>query len=239
LISIRIEVTSKKAREIRLTIEWFVKGHNPVSARRTCESCTENVLRSTLDAMLVDLAKTVPGYVGRIKVTSQPPGMTVLLDNATIGVTPIERDVTVGPHKVRLVRDGHLGEEASITVESGATAEVTPALPAEAASGGGGGGGEKPPVIVTRRSRVVPGILIGLGLAGIGAGAGLYFTSEEPTGMNRTYRDTKTLGLGVAGGGAALALTGVIIILATKSTSGPTVSMTSNGGATVGWTGRF
>jgi len=31
----------------------------------------------------------------------------------------------------------------------------------------------------------------------------------------------------------------VIIILATKSTTGPTVSMTPGGGATVGWAGSF
>jgi len=81
-------------------------------------------------------------------------------------------------------------------------------------------------------------VLIGIGVAGIGAGAALYFTSEEPTGMNHTYRDTKKLGMAVAGGGAALAITGVIIILATGGTSGPTVSTTA-GGATVGWIGRF
>jgi hypothetical protein len=232
VVAIRVEVTSKKDKDVRLTIDWFVKGHNPVSSRRTCEACTENVLRTTLDAMMLDLAKNKPGFMGRIKVTSTPAGMTVLVDGATAGITPLERDLPAGGHKLRLVQDGRMGAEKAVTIAAGAPMDVTleaPPPPKEL---------PPPPPPPGKSSRVLPGVLIGIGVAGIGAGAALYFTSEKPDGTNRTYRDTKKLGMGVAGGGAALAITGVIIILATGGNSGPTVSTTA-GGATVGWIGRF
>lgn len=220
VVAIRVEVTSKKTKDVRITIEWFVKGHNAVSSRRSCDACTDATLSTTLDAMLSDLAKSKPGMMGRIKVGGEP-GMSVLLDGATIGVTPLEQPIVAGEHKVRLAQDGRMGEEKVVTVAADGTTEVELTAP--------------PAVTPPKSSRV----MIGVGLAGIGAGAALYLTSEEPSGMNRTYRDTKKLGLGVAGGGAALALAGVIIILATGGNSGPTVAMTSDGGTVVGWVGRF
>lgn len=225
LVSIRIDVASKKQREIRLTMDWFVKGHSPVSARRTCDECTEDSLRATIDVMLADLAKTAPAFMGRVKVTSTPAGITVLLDNTTIGVTPVERTVPAGDHTVQLVRDGHTGEQKTITIAAGEVSEIELEPPP---------GGVAP----ARRSRLIPGLLIGLGVAAIGTGAALYLTSEEPTGQGRTYRDTKGLGIGVAAGGGALVLTGVIVVLATRAPSTPTIALTP-GGATVGWAGRF
>ena len=228
VIAIRVEMTSKKTKDVRITIDWFVKGHSPVSSRRSCDACTDATLRTTLEAMLSDLAKSKPGMMGRIKVDA-PPGLSVLVDGATIGVTPLEQSIVAGEHKVRLAQDGRMGEEKVVTVAADGTTEVELPAPPPVAD----------PVVTTKSSRVVPGVMIGIGLAGIGAGAALYLTSEEPTGTNRTYRDTKKLGLGVAGGGAALALAGVIIILATGGDSGPTVAMTPDGGAAVGWVGRF
>lgn len=233
LVSIRVDIASKKSREVRLTVDWFVKGHSPVSARRTCDKCTEAVLRTTVDAMLRDLSKTAPGFMGRLKVTSDPPGITVLLDNATIGVTPIEADASVGEHKVQLARDGRTGEAKTISITSQAVTEVALDAPAP-----GPVEGEVPAPATSRPSRLLPGLLIGLGVAAIGAGTALYLTSEEPTGQSRTYRDTKNLGIGVAAGGGALVITGVIIVVATKTSSTPTMAFVP-GGATVGWAGSF
>ena len=239
-VSIRLDVSSKKKREVRVTMDWFAKGHNPISARRNCDGCTEPVLRSTVDAMLDALAKDAPGFTGVIKISTKPEGLAVLMDNQTIGVTPLEMSIPVGSHTLKVARDGRMGPDKTIEVEGDKPLDIVLQVPPAA-----------PPVVVGedkplppqppaqgRRSRLVPGLMIGIGLAGVGAGAALYFTSQEPTGDGRTYRDTKNLGIGVAAGGGALLLTGVIIILATKSTTGPTVSMTPGGG-TVGWAGSF
>ncbi len=234
LVSIRVDIASKKSREVRLTVDWFVKGHSPVSARRTCDKCTEDVLRATVDAMLGDLSKTAPGFMGKLKVTSDPPGITVLLDNATIGVTPLVTDASVGEHKVQLARDGRTGEAKNVAITSAAVTEVALEPPAA-----GSVEGEVPTTpATTRPSRLLPGLLIGLGVAAIGAGTALYLTSEEPTGQSRTYRDTKNLGIGVASGGGALVIAGVIIVVATKSSSTPTMAFVP-GGATDGWAGSF
>jgi hypothetical protein len=239
LVSVRIDIASKKKREVRLTIDWFAKGHAPVSARRTCEECTEAVLRTTIDAMLDDLSKTAPGFHGALKITSNPAGITVLLNGKTIGVTPLETTVLVGTHKLQTARDGRTGPEKTIEVDGNEPIAIDLEVPPAAGPQIGNGGDPVPPPPPGRRSRLIPGLMIGIGLAGIGAGAALYFTSEEPTGDGRTYRDSKNLGIGVAAGGGALLLTGVIIILATKSTTGPTVSLTPGGGAAVGWSGSF
>ncbi len=230
-VSIRIDVASHKDRDIRLTIDWFVKGSSPVTARRTCEDCTESVLRTTIDAMLLDLAKTSPGFMGRVKVTSTPAGFTVLLDNETIGVTPIERDITAGKHAVRLVKDGRMGPEKTVKIESGALAEVTLDAPPE-------GGLVDEPSTPHHRSRALPIAMIAVGAAAVVTGGAMYYVGG-PKDDELEYRDYRTPGIFTAAGGGVLAITGVIVIIATGGNSGPTVNTTAGGGATIGWTGRF
>jgi hypothetical protein len=234
VITIRVEVVSKKEKDVRLTIDWFVKKHAPITARRTCENCTENLLGATVDGMLLELAKSKPGSLGRVKITSDPPGIPVLFDNETFGVTPIERDVAVGAHKARLIRDGSMGAEKDVEVKAGKTAEVVL---------------ETPPANVPidtvpngpeHHSRALPITMISLGTAAVGAGAVMYFVLHKEPDVNTHFsKDYKTPGMITAGAGAAVALTGVIIILATPNHSGPTVSPTADGGATIGWSGRF
>jgi hypothetical protein len=231
-VSIRIDVVSKKDKDVRLTMDWFVKGRNPITARRTCEDCTENVLRTTIDAMLLDLAKSNPGFMGRIKVSSTPPGITVLLDNETIGVTPIERDVTAGAHKARLVRDGRMGAEKSVKVEAGSLSDIVLEAPPA------GGIVEPPPP--TKRSRVLPATMFFVGVAGMGAAAWMIFAPHDrPSQDEFDETDWKTNGYIVGGISAVVAITGGAWFLATKSSSGPTVGVTTTGDATIGWTGRF
>lgn len=229
-VSIRIDVASHKDRDIRLTIDWFVKGSSPVTARRTCEDCSENVLRTTIDAMLLDLAKTSPGFLGRLKVTSSPAGFTVLLDNETIGVTPIERDVTAGKHEVRLVKNGRMGPEKSVKIESGALAEITLEAPPA--------GGVEEPGVSSHHSRALPIAMIAVGAVAVATGGAMYYFGG-PKDDEPDYRDFRTPGIFTAAGGGVLAITGVIVILATRGSSGPTVTTTADGGAAIGWTGRF
>jgi hypothetical protein len=233
LVSIRIDIVSKKDKDIRLTMDWFVKGRNPVSARRTCEDCTEGLLRTTIDAMLLDLAKTSPGFMGRIKVISDPPGISVLLDNETIGVTPVERDVSSGVHKARLVRDGRMGAEKDVKIEAGALSELKLETPPA------GGIIDDPGPGKPSRAGPVAAMVIG-GLA-IGAGATMAFVLHKDKFGPEEFekRNWKTPGWITMGAGGVVAITGVVWFLATKRSSGPTVGATPSGDATNGWTGRF
>lgn len=234
VITIRVEVVSKKEKDVRLTIDWFVKKHAPITARRTCENCTENLLATTIEGMLLELAKNKPGSLGRVKITSQPPGIPVLFDNETFGVTPIEREVALGTHKARLIRDGSMGPEKTVNVKADATAEVVLEVPPANVPI------DTVPKGPEHHSRVLPVTMISLGTAAVAAGAVMYFVLHKEPGPNdyETY-NWKKPGMITAGAGAAVALTGVIIILATPNHSGPTVSPTADGGATISWSGRF
>jgi hypothetical protein len=234
LVAIRLDVVSKKDKDVRLTMDWFVKGRNPVSSRRTCEDCSESALRSTIDSMLLDLAKQNPGLMGRIKLISEPPGITVLLDNETIGVTPVERDVAAGEHTVRLVRDGHMGTERSVNVEAGALAEIKLETPAETA------------IVDDRRdsraqrSRTLPLSMLVMGAAAVATGAVLtFYVHDDPTIDTYEYQDYKTPGYITMGVGGLVAIVGGVLLLTSSGDSGPAVGATSSGDATIGWSGRF
>jgi hypothetical protein len=174
LVSIRVDLASKKAREVRLTIDWFAKGHSPISARRNCDGCTEAVLRSTIDSMLEALAKDAPGFTGIIKVTSDPAGLAVIMDNETIGVTPIEKNIPIGSHTFKVARDGRMGPEKTIDVDGDKPLDlVLEAPPVPPVAVGPRDTPVPTPAPGGRRSRLVPGLMIGIGLAGVGAGAAL------------------------------------------------------------------
>jgi hypothetical protein len=243
LVSIRVDLTSRKDRAVRITIDWFVKKRSAVSARRVCEQCTEAALRSLIGAMLGDLAKSSPGIMGRIKVTSDPPGITVLLDNAAIGVTPVERDVSAGTHTIALVRDGRTGDPREVTIEAGKLVELElePPPPAVLVTPPPAAREDRdapPPRKAERRSRVFPAVLLGLGVAAIGGGAAMYWYGG-PTGTDEEYLDLRTPGYGVAAGGGVLLLTGLVLMLrGGGDDSAPAITALPRGAA-IGWAGRF
>lgn len=189
---------SRTTKATVITLYWIRKDKEPVGMRRACEECTVDLLRSTVDEVL-GLVTAAGTERGRVAIHSKPEGMTVLLDNANIGVTPIERELAVGHHDVVLMYRGQRVGERSLNVQPELTAEITipVTLPVEP---------EQPET----QSRVLPGLALGIGGAAIAAGAILYLTSEVDDGSKPRYRDTKPLGIGVAAGGAVLVGIGFI-----------------------------
>ena len=180
-----------------LMLYWISKDKEPVGMRRACEDCNPDVMRSVVEEVL-GLIGTFER--GRVAIRSRPPGMTVLVDNENVGVTPIERELPVGQHRVVLMHAGRQVGEKTVKVQPDLAAEITipvklPVEPAEPE---------------THRSKVVPGIALGIGGAAIAAGVILYLTSEVDDGSKPRYRDTKPLGIGVAAGGAVLVGIGFI-----------------------------
>ena len=227
-------VTGKRERTIQISAYWISKRHDVVSLQRTCGQCSETVLAQALESMMGDLSRLAPTLSGRVRVTSDPPGLNASIDNQPIGVTPIVHEAAFGTHTISLSRGGRVvGEskvdvvpdttvDAAVTVQPDPVVVVTqPARPAEV--------GERP-------SRVFPVVLVGTGVAAIVAGSVMY-AEGGPTGKAYTYRDLKPPGLGIAIGGAAVAIVGAILFMRTGG-SGPDVAMTSTGG-TVGWAGTF
>jgi hypothetical protein len=211
-------------------VYWFPKGKEPIGMRRACEECSVDLMRSTVEEMLGMVVDASKLERGRLALHSKPEGMTVLLDNENIGITPLEREVPAGEHRIVLMHRGQAVGERTLKVHSEVTAEITipVTLPAE-------------PAQSNRRSPLVGGLVMGLGAAALATGIVLYATSEEDDGSKLYYRDTKGLGLGVAAGGAVITGLGVWLWLRARggeADSAPTVSISHHGGV-VGWSRAF
>lgn len=189
---------SRTTKATVLTLYWISKDKEPVGMRRACEDCNPDLMRSIVEEVM-GLIGTFER--GRVAIHSRPEGMTVLIDNENVGITPIERELPVGTHQVVLMHGGQRVGEKSVKVQTDLAAEITipVTLPVE-----------KPLRDEHHRSRVAPGIALGIGGAAIAAGVVLYFTSEVDDGSKPRYRDTKPLGIGVAAGGAVLVGIGFI-----------------------------
>ena len=226
------EVRSPRTRSSNATtliVYWLVKDKAPVGMRRSCEDCSPDLLRSTLDEMLRTVVGASELERGRLVLASRPEGLTVMLDNENIGITPLEREVPAGSHTIVLMSRGRKVGERTLNIHPQVTAEIT--MTAEIPP--------DEPVVLRARSRVLPGAALGLGGAAIAAGVILYFTSEVDDGTTPTYRDTKPLGIGLAAGGVVLAAMGAWLWLRTETPdSAPIIAIDRNAGM-VGWTRAF
>src|SRR5690606_17717423 len=150
-----------------LNIYWFIKGKEPIGMRRACEECSPDLMRSTIEEVLATLVGASTLARGRLVLHSKPAGMTVLLDNENVGITPLEREVPAGRHTIVLVHRGQPVGERTLDVDADVTAELTipVTLPTESATRG--------------RSGLAGGLVMGLGVATLAAGVALYVTSEE------------------------------------------------------------
>jgi len=212
-------------RTIQFSAFWISKARDVVSVQRTCEGCSDARLPPTIDALMSDLAQLAPATRGKVKIATDPPGVTVSIDDSAVGVTPVEHEVPSGPHDISLSRDGVVLGTRHVDVAPGATA----ALDLHVTSG----------VIVHHRSRVVPGAILAVGLAAIGGGIAMYELGG-PSGKSYDYRDLRTPGIGVAAGGGALAVLGAVLLArgGTTTAARPTIALVP-GGATVGWARSF
>ena len=226
---------SKKKRDFQLSAYWISKDHDVVSLQRMCTHCSKENLPETLGSLMEDLTKLVPAMAGKLKVTSTTDGMLVFVDNEAAGVTPILKDIPSGTHKVKVMRDSEVLDEREVTITAGETAKIAIAVK------------ERPKpkaetktvtTVVVRKSKVVPILTIGAGVAA-GVTGGIMIANGGPSGVARTYRDFRTPGYFVAAGGGAIAVVGVILLIRGGATQGPAIDTTSSGTTTVGWMGRF
>jgi len=223
-------VKSRTSKATVITVYWLYKDKEPIGMRRACEECSDDLMRSIVDEMLGLVANVSSEERGRIAIHSKPEGMTVLLDNENIGVTPIEREMPVGNHHIVLVHRGQRVGERALKVQPDVTAEIT--IPVTMPKDTPETGGEE-------ASKVVPGLVLGLGGAAIATGAVLYFTSEVDDGSKPMYRDTKPLGLGVAAGGVVLASLGAYLWLRSGPTDSTPVATIDRHGGIIGWARAF
>ncbi|HUS31339.1 MAG TPA: PEGA domain-containing protein [Kofleriaceae bacterium] len=223
---------SRTSKATILTIYWLYKDKEPVGMRRACEDCTADVMRGIVDEMLGLVTQVSSEKRGRVALHSKPEGMQVLIDNENIGVTPMERDLAVGTHQIVLMHRGQRVGERSLKVQPDVSAEITipVTMPVD----------DEPEGRRSRPSRVVPALVLGLGVAAIAGGAVLYVTSEEDTGEKLYYRDTKLAGIGVAAGGVVVTALGTWLWVRAggPADSAPVATLDAHGG-TIGWSRAF
>lgn len=213
-----------------LIVYWLVKGKEPVGMRRACEACSEDLLSSTLAEMLTTVVGASELPRGRLVLASKPQqGMTVVLDNENVGLTPLEREVATGTHTVVLMWRGRKVGERTIKIQPEVTAEITVpvTIPADE------------PRDAAPRSRVLPGLALAVGGTAVVAGALLYFTSDVDDGTKPRYRDDKPVGIGLAIGGVAVAAVGAMWWLRTGSSDSQPVVAIDRDGGTLGWARAF
>ena len=222
---------SRTSNATIITVYLISKGKEPIGMRRACEECSDDLLRSTVDEVLGIILKTSSLERGRLSLHSKPEGMTVVLDNENIGVTPLEREVPAGPHTVVLMRRGQKVGERTLKIHADVTAEIT--IPVTVPE-------DPPGTTVITNSKAFAGVTLGIGGAAIVAGAVLFLTSEKDTGEKLFYRETRPLGIGLAAGGAAVAGIGLWLWLrGGESEDSAPVASISNTGGQVGWTRAF
>jgi hypothetical protein len=219
IVFARIDVAAKGDHNVTFVAYWIVKGHEAIGERRVCEQCTDEAWHQLADRMMVTLRNAAT--VGRVEVKSKPPGLTVLIDNSEVGVTPVERELPAGEHAVDLSRAGKRIAHRSVTIKSGDVARVA----IDTHDDGGGG------------SHLVPLVLLGGGAASLAASS-VFFYYGFKSGPNEkyTYAESSAWGIGLAAIGVGAAVAGVV--LWKQGGSAPVASIGPHGGY-VGWITRF
>jgi hypothetical protein len=227
----------REGETINLTVHWIVKDRPPVGGRRGCEPCTTDALRGAADELMESLSTVATGKTGRLKLSSKPDGMIVMLDGSKIGVTPIERDLAAGPHTIVLVSGGTQVGQRTIQIPSGATIEVT--MPVEYPSDDDRYRPAPGP------SRIAPVALwVGGALALAGSGYLFYLGQQGgPDDPDDRYKYPYAMptGFAVAAAGAAAIGTGVWLWVrgSGESRESAPIAAIAPGGGYVGWQGRF
>jgi len=230
VVFVKIDVAGKgDARDVTLTAWWLARGRPPINGRRVCEHCTQDTMRGTVDQVMTALSGSISG---RVKLRSDPAGMIVMLDNASIGATPLERDVSAGEHTITLTHGGLKVGERKITVRAGDLADIL--IPVT--------GTDDTSSTTTRESapvgrKIGVGAMVVGGLAVLGGVPMIVFGGDPKTSPK--YRDFRTPGIYTAAIGGAVFATGLYLwFRGTHHDSAPMASV-SRDGAYLGWTRAF
>jgi hypothetical protein len=173
---------------------------------------------------------------GRLKVSSTPAGMIVMLDGSAIGITPIERDIAVGEHTVVLVNDGVRVGERAVKIVAGAILEET--IPISYS-----------PTNVRYHpspgpSRVVPMALFGGAGVALAVSPYMFYLGRQggPDRPDDRYRypNANRIGFMLVGAGAAAIGVGMWLWLREpRERDSAPVAAISPGGGYFGWQERF
>jgi hypothetical protein len=224
LVFVSVEINGKT---VTFTLYWFVKGHDPIGEKQSCEGCADK-WQPLVEAVLQRLSDITKGEMGKLSVASEPTGLLVLLDDVKVGKTPVERDLPAGKHTVTLVHHGEQVASREVDISAGQTSSLSLNVDLDET-------GE-----VNRNSKLAPALLLAGGVVAAGAGVTMtYLGSRDEMERKWIYPALVPGGivLCLVGGGAILG-GGILLLKASLSRSAPVVSV-GPGGAYLGWVSHF
>lgn len=196
----------------RLAVQLFdgPSGEWTPTAAGSCDSCSlAQAMEKLRDQTSQLMQQALNQARGKLVLTTQPPGASVMVNGRRRGTTPFEREAAVGTYQVSLAKSGYATTTDSVGIEDGVTARLHRVLPRLPDSSGAG---------KRRTVRAAAWTLLGLGTASLALGGTLWgLDGYQACDVAATRRcalelDSQTAGITlVAGGGAAL-LTSIVLL---------------------------
>lgn len=209
------------------------------SDQRSCAKCIEETLARVAFDLTKKLLEEAAAGTGRttLRIVSRPPGAWITLDTTNVGLTDRTASTFPGRHAITIQRDGYQAETRSIdAVEN---KETTVAFALRPAAGAPSAQGDQ----IDGHPHVIPGLIIGVGMAAVIAGVVVQLPPDSGPGIGRQprYLINAPGAICVVGGGVAIGVGVYLWVRATRPAapvSMPTATATAGGGI-VGWLGRF
>lgn len=173
-------------------------------------------------ARLINETTTRPR--GSLAVTSQPAGARVFLDGRWLGTTPWQQEVFAGRRAIELQSPGSVAHSEPVRIAPGQARTVQLTLEPQRAIAGNEPArreGKRPLWRVVTGGIALGGglVLLGFGTSALVMSGRCHDAEADPTSCS-PYYDTTPVGAGLIGAGAALSITGVVL-LAIPPGSGP------------------
>lgn len=119
--------------ELKGTGVWkgdLANGEYIVESRKPNHKTSSDRITVKADMLSTDIRlSSLQAISGFLSITSTPIGATILIDGKNKGLTPLFlNDITIGQHKVSVIKDGYEQWEEEVILSEGQTMTVTPIL---------------------------------------------------------------------------------------------------------------
>lgn len=206
---------------VRLELHAASDGALLAESEERCDLCGFAEVGALVEAQGALLRRQLESLIHgppRLRVTTDPPGALVLVDDQLVGRTPVDRTLLEGEHHVRVLLDGYVGDERKVKLVAGV--QETLDLPLR-----------REPRLTRWRQTGTAAVAIGAPL--IAAGIGMLVVDgqpfrgrcsgpdRDPMGHCRFLLDTDWGGAVALAAGAALVAAGTVLLLRTRDRPQP------------------